>query len=226
MTPKMNDIERMLADIEAETRYTQSMTGKQSLDSRVLAVMRELPRHEFVPREMQPYAYDNRALAVGYGQTISQPYIVALMSDLLHTSEDDIILEVGTGSGYQSAILSRLVKQVYTIEIVDVLADNARQKLAQLKCDNVCVRAGDGYHGWPEHAPYDGIIVTAAAPAIPQPLIAQLKPGGRLVIPLGQPYMTQSLVVVDKDLHGSIQTQTILAVAFVPLTGDHEKTDA
>ena len=216
----MSNIDRMLSDIQREVELTRRLTGKDSLDDRVMDAMEQVPRHLFVPDESQIVAYENGPVPIGYGQTISQPYIVALMTDLLNTQPDQVILEVGTGSCYQSVILSHLVKQVYTIEIVEDLAKQARARLKRLGYTNVEVRAGDGNSGWPEHAPFDGIIVTAAAPFIPQALIDQLKTGGCLVIPVGQPYLHQELMVVEKKENGEIDTRDILAVAFVPLIGD------
>lgn len=214
----MKPEQRMLRDIEREVEYTRQLIGKDAFDARVMEAFRRVPRHEFVPESLRERAYDNGPLPIGEGQTISQPYIVALMTDLLVPEPGDIILEVGTGSGYQAAILSRLVKQVYSIEIVDALAAEARERLQRLGYANVEVRAADGYHGWIEHAPFDGIVVTAAAPAIPAPLIEQLKPGGRLVIPLGQPYDYQELMLVEKLPDQRVETRSILGVAFVPLT--------
>lgn len=217
-----DDLARMLREIRREVKSTVRWIGKAHLDRRVMVAMRNVPRHEFVPEEYHYFAYDNAPLAIGYGQTISQPYIVALMADLLETTPEDVILEVGTGSGYQAAVLSRLVKQVYSIEIVPALAEAAAARLRRLGRNNVEVRAGDGYHGWEEHAPYDGIIVTAATDAIPPPLIAQLKPGARLVIPLGTPFGHQVLSVVNKDADDGVVVRDVLPVAFVPLTGSHE----
>jgi len=215
----MSDIDRMLRDIQREVDLTRRLTGKDSLDHRVMEAMKKVPRHLFVPEESQYVAYENGPVPIGYGQTISQPYIVALMTDLLNAQPDHVVLEVGTGSCYQSAILSHLVKKVYTIEIVEQLAQQAREHLQRLGYSTVEVRAGDGNFGWLEHAPFDGIIVTAAAPFIPQALIDQLKTGGRLVIPVGQPYLHQELMVVEKKDNGKIDTRDILAVAFVPLVG-------
>lgn len=214
----MKPEQRMLRDIEREVEYTRHLIGKDAFDPRVMDAFRQVPRHEFVPESLRDRAYDNGPLPIGEGQTISQPYIVALMTDLLVPEPGDIILEVGTGSGYQAAILSRLVKQVYSIEIVDALAAEARERLQRLGYGNVEVRSADGYHGWIEHAPFDGIVVTAAAPAIPEPLIEQLKPGGRLVIPLGLPYDYQELMLVEKLPDQRVETRSILGVAFVPLT--------
>jgi protein-L-isoaspartate(D-aspartate) O-methyltransferase len=217
----MKPVKQMMQDIEREVEYTSSMIGKRALDPRVMDAMRQVPRHEFVPADEQAYAYENGPMPIGYGQTISQPYIVALMTDLLNPEPGHVILEVGTGSGYQAAILSLLVKQVYSTEIVEPLATQARERLQRLGYANVEVRAGDGYHGWVEHAPFDGIVVTAAAPSIPGPLVEQLRPGGRLVIPIGEPYSYQELMLVEKSEDNEVHTKDILGVAFVPLTGDH-----
>jgi len=187
-------------------------------DPRVLAAMRAVPRHLFVPATERDYAYDDEPLSIGEGQTISQPSLVALMTHLLRSERRDVMLEVGTGSGYQAAILSRLVERVYTIEIVEPLARSAADRLARHGYDNVHVRHGDGYAGWPEHAPYDGIIVTAGAPHVPQPLVDQLKPGGRMVIPVGPADSVQQLLLVTKARNGALRRQTIIPVRFVPLT--------
>jgi len=213
----MNDLERMLSDIKMTVELTRHLIGKDSLDDRVMAAMKQVPRHEFLPADLRYLAYDNGPAPIGSGQTISQPYIVALMSDLLNTKPTDTILEIGTGSGYQAAILSKLVKQVYSIEIIEDLATKARSRLKKLGYDNVAVRQDNGYFGWQEHAPFDGIIVTAAAPHIPQPLIDQLRTGAKLVIPVGLPYCYQELMVVEKKADGEIDTQAILGVSFVPL---------
>jgi protein-L-isoaspartate(D-aspartate) O-methyltransferase len=180
--------------------------------------MREVPRHRLVPVDVQPRAYENRPLPIGFEQTISQPYIVALMTDLLDVEPGHSVLEVGTGSGYQAAILSRLVRQVYTIEIVEPLAARAKRQLAELGYTNVDVRAGDGYAGWPERAPFDRIIVTAGAEHVPKPLVDQLRPGGRMVIPVGRSLNTLDLTVIDKDARGRLKKRRVLPVAFVPLT--------
>ena len=209
---------RMLRDIERGVEYTRHLTGKEAFATRVMDAFERVPRHEFVPEDLQDRAYDDAPLPIGDGQTISQPYIVALMTDLLDTQPDDVILEVGTGSGYQAAILSGLVKQVYSVEVIEALAEAARARLRRLGYANVEVRAGDGYNGWAEHAPFDGIIVTAAAPFVPDPLIEQLKPGGRLVIPVGVPYGQQELMLIEKTPEGETRSRRILAVAFVPLT--------
>lgn len=191
------------------------------IDERVLDAMRKTPRHEFVPVAERPFAYMNRPLPIGYGQTISQPLIVAIMTELLHLKKSDRVLEVGSGSGYQAAVLAELTDSVYTIEIIEPLAQQAAGNLKKAGYDAVNTRIGDGYYGWSEAAPFDGIVVTAVASHIPPPLLKQLKPGGRMVIPVGAPFMTQYLVLVSKDADGKITTRQILPVRFVPLTGQH-----
>jgi protein-L-isoaspartate(D-aspartate) O-methyltransferase len=187
-------------------------------DRRVLEAMRTVPRHRFVPERESWRAYADAALPIGEGQTISQPYIVALMTELLETHPEDSILEIGTGSGYQAAVLARLVKQVYTIEILPSLAATARQRLMEMGIENVVVKTGDGYRGWPEFAPFDGIIVTAAPPEIPAALIAQLKRGGRMVVPVGDSSENQELVVIEKSLTSDAVTRrTVIPVRFVPM---------
>jgi protein-L-isoaspartate(D-aspartate) O-methyltransferase len=182
--------------------------------------MNAVPRHRFVPAGEARNAYENRPLPIGHGQTISQPYIVALMTELLRPKPGHVVLEVGTGSGYQAAVLAKLVAKVKSIEIVGPLAKSATARLAALGYGNVEVKLADGYHGWPEHAPFDGIIVTAAASSIPPPLIRQLKPGGRMVIPVGAAFFTQNLILLEKDAKGKVTTTALLPVAFVPLTGE------
>ena len=190
----------------------------ESADPRVLAAMGAVPRHLFVPQDQQDEAYADYPLPIGEGQTISQPSLVALMTHLLRPKPGDTVLEVGTGSGYQAAILSRLVSRVYTIEIVGPLARQASGRLARLGYANVTVRHGDGYAGWPAHAPFDSIIVTAGAPHVPRPLIDQLKPGGRMVIPVGPADSTQRLKLIVKDARGRTKERMIVPVRFVPLT--------
>ena len=214
----MTDREQMLRDIEREVEETRRMIGRAAFDPRVMAAMRNVPREAFVPEYERRLAFENGPLPIGCGQTISQPYIVALMTDLLETDADASVLEVGTGSGYQAAVLSQVVGRVYTIEVIEALSLRAEQTLRRLGYGNVECRCGDGYHGWPEHAPYDGILVTAAAPHIPPPLVEQLKPGARLVIPVGPPYGYQELMVVDKSPAGVVRERNVLGVAFVPLT--------
>lgn len=193
-------------------------------DQRVLAAMRQVPRHELVPEEIRHLAYDDRPLPIGHGQTISQPYIVAFMTEQLRPQPTDRVLEIGTGSGYQAAVLSPLVAKVYTIEIVTPLAERARRDLQRLGCANVRVRAGDGYLGWPEAAPFDAIIVTCAPEAVPQPLVAQLKEGGRMIIPVGPAGGAQTLVRLQKT-GGKLRRTDVLAVRFVPMTGQAAQTE-
>ena len=185
-----------------------------------MRVLGMVGRHRFVPAGLQSQAYENRPLPIGYGQTISQPYIVALMTDLLEPEVGDVVLEIGTGSGYQAAILSRLVSQVYSIEIIPELAELASKRLQRLGFANIEVKNSDGYYGWQEHAPFDAIIVTAAISHIPPPLIEQLKPGGVLMIPVGPVFQVQQLTMVKKDSAGEITTRQVLPVRFVPFTGE------
>lgn len=208
---------RMLEEIENEAGFTASYTGRAKFDKRVMDAMAEVIREKFVPSHYLPFAYDNGPLPIGYGQTISQPYIVALMTDLLDLTPESIVLEIGTGSGYQAAILSRLAKKVYTIERVEELAESASKRLKKLGYDNIETQCSNGYTGWEEKSPFDSIIVTAAISHIPPALIEQLKPGGRMVIPIGLPYMYQELMLVTKDEDGTTNTQDILGVSFVPL---------
>ncbi|WP_262963846.1 protein-L-isoaspartate(D-aspartate) O-methyltransferase [Methylobacter psychrophilus] len=217
----MKNLQHMLNDIDMEVYLTRHFINKKVLDDRVMAAMKKVPRQAFLPADLRYCAYENSPVPIGSGQTISQPYMVALMSDLLSTKPSDVILEIGTGSGYQSAILSQLVQQVYSMEIIENLVTTASRRLDELGYNNIDIRQGDGYFGWPEHAPYDGIIVTAAAPHIPQPLIDQLAEGARLIIPVGLPYSYQELMVVEKKAHAEIETRKILGVSFVPLTGRH-----
>lgn len=209
--------EQMIADIESGVAFTQSMTGRDRLDPRVMEALRLVPREDFVPDDMRVSAFRDGALPVGHGQTISQPYMVALMTDLLELSADSIVLEIGTGTGYQAAILSQLARQVYSIERIPELALSAQQRLGEMGYGNVEIRCSDGYLGWPEKAPFDAIVVTAAAAEIPAALIAQLKPGGRMVIPVGLPHSHQQLVLITKDLQGETSTRDLIAVAFVPM---------
>ena len=211
----------MVRAVALDAERTAEWIGKERLDPRVMAAMGRVPRHLFVPPELESLAYENRPLPIGYGQTISQPYIVALMTDLLAPEPDDVAFELGTGSSYQAAVLAELVAEVYTMEIVPPLAASATERLAALGYDNVTVRAGDGYHGWPAHAPFDIVVVTAAASHVPPPLIAQLRPGGRMVIPVGSPFLTQHLLLIEKGADGTVTSRQILPVIFVPLTGGH-----
>ena len=210
--------ERMVREIEDEVRFTSHRIGRKALSDRVMAAMAAVPRHEFVPVDLQDYAYENRALAIGSGQTISQPYIVALMTDLLALGPEDVVLEVGTGCGYQTAILARLAKRIFSVEIIRPLADRAAQQFERMGIANIETRVGDGREGWPEAAPFDSIIVTAAAEAVPPALLTQLKPGGRMVLPLGGRYAGQELILLEKDAEGEIAQRSVLPVVFVPLT--------
>jgi protein-L-isoaspartate(D-aspartate) O-methyltransferase len=211
---------RMVEDITALARETRSEIGKSAFDERVMSVLARVPRHEFVPADQVAFAYRNRPLPIGHGQTISQPYIVALMTDLARAEPDHKVLEVGTGSGYQAAVMAHLTRAVYTIEIIEPLGLLAVQRLKTLGYTNVQVRVGDGYNGWEEHAPYDSILVTAAASHVPPPLVRQLKAGGRMVIPVGAAFMVQQLMLIEKNLDGTVSTRQILPVTFVPLTGN------
>ena len=213
--------QRMIGDIEWTQREVAHETGSPRLDRTVLAIMGDVPRHLFVPKNQQDSAYENRPLPIGYGQTISQPYIVAVMTDLLRVKTGDRVFELGTGSGYQAAILAKLAKEVYTVEIVAPLGTQAAERLASLGFANVRVKVADGYYGWPEHAPFDGIIVTAAASHVPPPLVRQLKPGGRMVIPVGTSFLTQHLLLIEKATDGTLTTRQVLPVGFVPVTGGH-----
>ncbi|EGW56063.1 protein-L-isoaspartate(D-aspartate) O-methyltransferase [Candidatus Endoriftia persephone] len=213
--------EVMLDEVERELRVLAVPFGLEGLSPRLRVAMADVPRHEFVPPQQRANAYQNRPLSIGYGQTISQPLIVALMTELLQVSAGDRVFELGTGSGYQAAVLDRLGVDVYSMEIVEELADQAKQRLQQLGFDRIRVHLGDGYHGLPQAAPFDAIIVTAAGSHVPPPLVRQLKRGGRMVLPVGNRYHVQQLVLVIKGLDGSLTTQEILPVSFVPLTGSH-----
>lgn len=208
--------ERMVETIEAIARSIESSISDAGLDKRVLGALRSVPRHEFVPGEASPLAYADRPLPIGHGQTISQPFIVALMTHLLEVKPGDRVLEIGTGSGYQAAVLSLLAREVYSVEIVEALGKSAAETLARLGYANVKTRIGDGYQGWSEHAPYDGIMVTAAPDHVPRALVAQLKPGGRLVIPVGAAF--QDLMVIAKTADGTTTSRRTIPVRFVPLT--------
>ncbi len=211
----------MIRDIEQSVAETRHYLDKDFLDERVMQVMAKVPRHEFVPESQQNNAYLNQPLPIGHGQTISQPYIVALMTDLIASQGDSKVLEIGTGSAYQAAILAELVDRVYTIEVIEALGVEARERLQRLRYDNVETRIGDGYYGWPEAAPFDAIVVTAAASHVPPPLIKQLKRGGRMVIPVGSRFLTQQLLLIEKGEDDRISTRQVLPVRFVPLTGKH-----
>jgi protein-L-isoaspartate(D-aspartate) O-methyltransferase len=219
---RLPEMQVLLDEIRAEVSETRQYTGRAALSPRVLDAFADVPRHAFLPDTLRAAAYINRPLPIGHGQTISQPYIVALMTDLLDPEPTDSVLEIGTGSGYQAAVLAKLVGQVYSLEIVSALAEQAGERLRRLGYDNVEVRQGDGHAGWPEHAPFDAIIVTAAASEIPPALIEQLKPGGRFVIPVGNRYSGQDLLLIEKDQHGRVSRKSVLPVIFVPLTGAEE----
>jgi len=208
----------MVEEIVALARESRAATGRATLSERVLAAMAKVPRHDLVPAGQKAVAYANRPLPIGLGQTISQPFIVALMTDLMEVKPGDRVLEIGTGSGYQAAVLAELAGTVYTIEIVEPLAREAAGRLKQLGYRNVVAKSGDGYQGWPEHAPFDAIVVTAAPREVPQPLIEQLKPGGRLVVPVGGQATGQELLLIEKKPDGTVARRNILAVRFVPLT--------
>jgi len=213
--------QRMIDDIAAVARAAGAESGKPTISSGVIATMAKVPRHSFVPADQQRFAYENRPLPIGYGQTISQPYIVALMTDLMRVEPNHTVLEIGTGSGYQAAILAELAKDVCTIEIVEPLATEAQRRLREQGYGRVRAKIGDGYYGWEDCGPFDSIIVTAAASHVPPPLIRQLKAGGRIVVPVGTAFLTQHLLLVEKKTDGSIVTRQILPVRFVPLTGGH-----
>jgi protein-L-isoaspartate(D-aspartate) O-methyltransferase len=216
--PHLGSHKQMLDEIVQMVRETQRETGRAALSERVMAAMARVPRHRFVPPEEERRAYLNRPLPIGSGQTISQPFIVALMTEFMEIKPEDSVLEIGTGSGYQAAVLAELAKTVYTIEIIDALAQAAAARFQTLGYRNIVTRTGDGWHGWPEQAPFDAIMVTAAGKDIPQPLIDQLKPGGRLVIPVGSQSGVQTLMVAEKKADGTISKRNILGVRFVPLT--------
>ena len=220
--PRAADIDaqrraNMVRIIRANESAVPFPGGQDAFDPTVLDVMGRLPRHEFVREWQRDAAYDNRPLPIGYGQTISQPFIVALMTDLLDLEPQDVALEVGTGSGYQAAVLAHLVAEVCTIEIIPRLGRAAAKSLERLGYNNVRVKVGDGYYGWPACGPFDAVVVTAAASHIPPPLIEQLKPGGRMVIPVGGPFLVQQLMLVERAMDGRITTRQILPVRFVPL---------
>lgn len=212
--------QKLIDDIEAEVHFTRHIIGKDQLDPRVMAVMASIPREQFIPSRLKYLAYSNQPVPIDYGQTISQPYIVALMTDLLAIQPQHRLLEIGTGSGYQTAVLSRLCAAVYSVELIAALNKRALKHFKKLNYRNITTCIGNGYNGWPEHAPYDGIIVTAAASHIPQALLDQLKPGGRLVIPVEMPDMYQQLLLVEKDSADAFRTTRLIGVSFVPLVDD------
>ena len=211
----------MVEEVKADAAETSAYTGISAFSPAVIAAMEKVERHRFVPIGVAALAYLNRPLPIGHGQTISQPYIVALMTELMKLKPGDKVLEIGTGSGYQAAILAEMTSSVHSIEIIEPLGKQAGERLRALGYRDVKTKVGDGYYGWPEAAPFDAIMVTAAASHVPPPLIKQLKPGGRMVIPLGTQFMTQSLMLVEKKADGTVTTRHILPVAFVPLTGGH-----
>jgi protein-L-isoaspartate(D-aspartate) O-methyltransferase len=211
--------QQMVVEIAAMAHATGTDTGRERFADRVMNAMGKVPRHRFVRESLAGAAYRNEPLPIGAGQTISQPYIVALSTDLIDPKPNDVVLEIGTGSGYQAAVLSELVKEVYSIEIVEALGRAASERLGALGYRNVQVRIGDGYQGWLEHAPFDGIVVTAAAPFIPEPLVAQLKPGGKMAIPIDAAHGGQDMLLLEKRLDGSIDKRVVLRVRFVPMTG-------
>jgi protein-L-isoaspartate(D-aspartate) O-methyltransferase len=210
--------EEMIAAIEDHARSAPGALDDGTIDTTVLEAMRQIPRDAFVPEDVKAFAYEDTPLPIGYSQTISQPFIVALMTDLLDVGPGDTVLEIGTGSGYQAAVLSPLVDQVYSIEIVPKLGERAAATLEEQGLGNVETRVADGYYGWPEAAPFDGIVVTAAAGQIPPPLVEQLEPGGKMIIPIGTPFSAQMLMLVEKQEDGTITTRQILPVQFVPFT--------
>lgn len=209
-----DDVDRQVAQLGANLGFTR-------LTPRVREALLAVPRHAFVPEAERRRAYVNRPLPIGYGQTISQPLIVAVMTELLNIKRGDRVFELGTGSGYQAAVLDALGAEVYSVEIIPELGERARESLTRTGCESVKTRVGDGYLGWEEAGPFDAIIVTAAGDHIPPPLINQLKPGGRMVLPVGGRYLTQQLVLVTRDLEGTISTHELMPVSFVPLTGVH-----
>ncbi len=213
----MDDKQALLAEISDETAATGGLTGRKALSPRLLAALAKVRREAFVPEGEVQLAYVNSPLPIGHNQTISQPFIVAIMTELLDIEPHHIVLEIGTGSGYQAAILAELAHKVYSVEVIPELAENARRALAAEGYHNVEIRCGDGALGWPDHAPYDAIIVTAAAAQIPPALTAQLRPGGRMIIPVGARHWQQRLEIIEKDAAGRVKRRDIMGVAFVPL---------
>lgn len=217
--------EQLIGEVGAEALLTAGYTGRSTFSPGVLDALRRVPRHEFVPVEIQAYAYINRPLPIGFDKTISQPFIVALMTDVLELCPEDVVLEVGTGAGYQAAVLSQLAKRVYTVDIIGELAAGAQKRLKRLGYLNIEVKAGNGYHGWPEHGPYDKIMVTAACDLVPPPLLTQLKPGGRMIVPTGIPEK-QALTLVEKSPAGRVSTRDLLPVRFSELEEPDSYTGA
>ncbi len=212
--------EQRIYKVRAEAMVAEQIEARGIKNEKVLEAMRSVPRHKFVPQDLIPHAYQDSPLPIGLGQTISQPYIVALMTELLDPESSDIALEVGTGSAYQAAVLSEIVDEVYTIEIFEELGTSARERLKDLGYDNAKVKIADGYYGWPEHAPFDVIIVTCAAAHVPPPLVEQLKEDGKMCIPVGSVFWAQNLMLVEKK-NGKIISKNILPVRFVPMLGEH-----
>ena len=216
--PEFDDLRRrLLCEIQDEAQHTRQLTGRAAFGANVMAALEQVPRHEFIAAGDRGQAYANRPQTIGYGQTISQPFIVAAMTDLLDLDKSDTVLEIGSGSGYQSAILACVTARVFSVEIIPQLASAAEVRLRRLGYDNVNIKIGDGRSGWPEEAPYDGIIVTAVTEEIPPALIGQLSAGGRMIVPVGTPDGVQTLVLGVKDLHGQFETDSIFPVSFVPL---------
>ncbi len=220
----MGDLEGMLRDICAEADYVCRMTGLGQLHDQTLTAMRRVPRQHFVSQSFRSHAYENSPLPIGGGQTVPQPFIVAIMTDLVAPKHTDRVLEIGTGSGYQSAVLAQLSGELYTVEILPELAQSSQYRLDEEGYRNIHCRIGDGYYGWPEVAPFDVIMVTAAVEAIPLPLVEQLAPGGRMILPVGKRRFTQDLILLQKDQFGEVQSTSLLPVAFVPLAGEHGDT--
>ena len=209
--------DRMVAEIESTYAQTARETGLAAMSPRVRAAMAKVERHRLVPEPQRSLAYGNHPLPIGHAQTISQPYIVALSTDLVAPEPHHVVLEIGTGSGYQAAVLAELVSKVYSMEIIEALGRSAERQLKELNYRNIEIRIGDGYKGWPEQAPFDAIIVTAAAPRVPEALVAQLKPGGRMVIPVGASGGIQDLLLITKNALGRVEQKSVLQVRFVPL---------
>lgn len=219
--PRFTELRRLMVEfIIAQTSLCQDYIQKERLNERVMAALARVPRHRFVPVELQQFAYADTPLPVGYGRTISQPFMVALMSDLLEINEEDSVLEIGTGLGYQAAVLAELAEHVYTVEIVEELANEAQRRLHNEGYTNIHFRIGDGTHGWAEHAAYDKIMVTAAPELIPPALLQQLKAGGKMVVPAGSAD-NQKLLVVDKDIEGKVHTRETIPVRFSALIRSH-----